>query len=53
MARYVDPLVHNTMLDANLLDEVASGTSVAVNRIWSYATASDITIVLPTQCATS
>ena len=44
MARYVDPLVHNTMLDANLLDEVVSGTTPAVNRM---VVLEGINIVLP------
>jgi hypothetical protein len=48
MARKVDPLVHNTMLDANLLDEVVSGTCAAVNRMMElYDSGDDINIVLP------
>ena len=48
MGRYVDPLVHNTMLDANLLDEVVSGMSAAVNRIIELDdSGDDINIVLP------
>lgn len=47
MARYVDPLVHNTMLDANLLDEVVAKTSAAVNHIIELDDSGHIYIVLP------
>jgi len=43
MARYVDPLVHNTILDANLLNEVVSGRTPTVNRM---VVLEDINIVL-------
>jgi len=48
MARYVDPLIHNTMLDANILDEVVAQTNAAVNRIIDLDDSGrDLTIVLP------
>jgi hypothetical protein len=48
MALYVNPLIHNTMLDANLIDEVVSGTNPAVNRIVELSrSGEDINIVLP------
>lgn len=47
MAKYIDPLIFNTMLDANLLDEVVSGESAAVNRIMELCDSEDLNIVLP------
>ena len=47
MARYVNPLVFNTMLDGNLLNEVVSGTNAAVSRIIEFRDSGDINIVLP------
>ena len=47
MARYVNILIFNTMLDANLLDEVVSGANAAVKRIIELRDSEDIDIVLP------
>jgi hypothetical protein len=46
MARWVDPFAHNTMLDGNILNQVASRASATVNRLLDLQDLG-VNIVLP------
>ena len=47
MARFIDPLYVNNLIDANILDNVADGQDEAVNEIVRLADESEITVLLP------
>jgi len=47
MARFIDPLYVNNLIDANILDDVADGQDEAVNEIVHLAGQGKITVLLP------
>ncbi len=47
MTRFIDPLLFNNFVDANILDDVADGEDAAVNEIVDLAQSGKITLLLP------
>lgn len=47
MARFIDPLYVNNLIDANILDDVADGQDAAVQEIVRLTDNGEITVLLP------
>lgn len=47
MTRFINPLLVNNFVDANILDEVLDGEDAAVNEIVSLVRTGEITLLLP------
>jgi hypothetical protein len=47
MARFINPLIENILIDANIVNAVASGQDEAVNEIVRLCQASEVIVMLP------